>query len=155
MKRGQAAIEFLTTYGFSFLIILSVVGGLFYFGIFDTANLVPSSCTLGSGVSCPIYSLEKNTTHLSATFQLENVGSDRIQITNMAIKDGNRDSYCLTADITNTTGGSLTSTQIILGSNQKLELVFEFEDGVNCDYDSSLSSLMSKLKYDLRLYYLT
>ncbi|MGE0792893.1 MAG: hypothetical protein AB7V77_01790 [Candidatus Woesearchaeota archaeon] len=37
-KKGQAAMEFLTTYGWAFLIIIVAVAGLFYFGVFDTSK---------------------------------------------------------------------------------------------------------------------
>lgn len=34
-KKGQVAMEFLLTYGWSFIMILMMIGALVYFGVFD------------------------------------------------------------------------------------------------------------------------
>lgn len=39
-KKGQAALEFLTTYGWAFLVILVMIGGLSYFGVLDVNTLI-------------------------------------------------------------------------------------------------------------------
>jgi len=39
--KGQAALEFLTTYGWAFLVILVAIGGLSYFGVFDFSKYSP------------------------------------------------------------------------------------------------------------------
>ena len=51
-KRGQAALEFLSTYGFAFLMILVAIGGLNGLGILDTDRLIPDSCQLASPFTC-------------------------------------------------------------------------------------------------------
>jgi hypothetical protein len=51
-RRGQAALEFLSTYGFAFLLILVMIGALSYFGILNPSNLVPDRCTSGAEFSC-------------------------------------------------------------------------------------------------------
>lgn len=38
MKKCQAAMEFLMTYGWAILVVLVAVGALFYFGVFDKDN---------------------------------------------------------------------------------------------------------------------
>ena len=40
MRRGQAALEFLTTYGWAFLVILVMIGALAYFGVLDPERFV-------------------------------------------------------------------------------------------------------------------
>ena len=51
-KKSQAALEFLTTYGWAFLIILIMIGALSYFGILSPSKLLPNRCNFGrkSGV---------------------------------------------------------------------------------------------------------
>ncbi len=49
-KRAQAALEFLTTYGWAFLIILVMVGGFTYFGVFDISG--PETCVSGVEFVC-------------------------------------------------------------------------------------------------------
>jgi hypothetical protein len=52
MKKGQAALEFLTTYGWAFLVILLMIGALAYFGVLNPKNFLPSRCTFGPELSC-------------------------------------------------------------------------------------------------------
>lgn len=51
-KRGQAALEFLSTYGFAFLIILVMIGALAYFGVLDPQRFLPDRCQFGSEFGC-------------------------------------------------------------------------------------------------------
>jgi hypothetical protein len=46
-KRGQAAMEFLMTYGWAIMIILVVVAALYYLGLFDAAS--PARADFGTG----------------------------------------------------------------------------------------------------------
>ena len=48
MKRGQAALEFLSTYGFAFLIILVMIGALAYFGVLDPTRFLPNRCQVSA-----------------------------------------------------------------------------------------------------------
>ena len=45
-KKGQAAMEFLTTYGWAFLVIIVAVAGLGYFGVFDFSRYQQASFSL-------------------------------------------------------------------------------------------------------------
>ncbi|MFW5865754.1 MAG: hypothetical protein ACOCU6_01535, partial [Nanoarchaeota archaeon] len=52
-KKGQAALEFLTTYGWALLAILAVIGGMTYFmGVGDVEDAVPEQCSLGTDFHC-------------------------------------------------------------------------------------------------------
>lgn len=52
MKRGQAALEFMMTYGWAILIILAALGALSYIGIFDLGNILPERCSFPVGFDC-------------------------------------------------------------------------------------------------------
>lgn len=52
MKKGQAALEFLSTYGFAFLIILVMIGALSYFGVLSPNKLIPQRCSFPADVNC-------------------------------------------------------------------------------------------------------
>ncbi|MEM4260225.1 MAG: hypothetical protein QXG00_03240 [Candidatus Woesearchaeota archaeon] len=52
MKRGQAALEFLTTYGWAFLVILVMIGALVYFGVLRPENFQNERCVAGSPLFC-------------------------------------------------------------------------------------------------------
>ena len=51
-KKGQAALEFLTTYGWAFLIILVMMGAISYFGFTNPSTLLPDKCAFGTEFSC-------------------------------------------------------------------------------------------------------
>jgi len=51
-RKSQAALEFLTTYAWAFLVILVMVGALAYFGVLNPSGLLPDRCNFGSEISC-------------------------------------------------------------------------------------------------------
>src|SRR3989338_11463309 len=50
--RSQAALEFLTTYGWAFLVILIMMSALAYFGVLNPSKLLPDRCNFGAEISC-------------------------------------------------------------------------------------------------------
>jgi hypothetical protein len=58
-KKGQAALEFLTTYGWAFLVILVMIGALGYFGVLSPGNFLPQRCNVGPEFSCDDYQAER------------------------------------------------------------------------------------------------
>jgi hypothetical protein len=72
-KKGQAAMEFLMTYGWAILVVLAAIGALAYFGVLSPKNILPSSCTVGAGFGC------KDTKATAESVQLtllNNLGND-------------------------------------------------------------------------------
>jgi hypothetical protein len=51
-RKAQSALEFLTTYGWAFLVILIMIGALAYFGILNPSRYLPERCTATPGISC-------------------------------------------------------------------------------------------------------
>ena len=51
-KKGQAAIEFLTTYSWAILGILLTIGALMYFDVFNTNRFITERCETGAQISC-------------------------------------------------------------------------------------------------------
>jgi hypothetical protein len=51
-RKGQGAFEFLTTYGWAFLIILVVIAALVYFRVFNPSRNLPDKCTFGQIFTC-------------------------------------------------------------------------------------------------------
>lgn len=52
MKRAQAALEFLMTYGWAILVVLAAISALAYFGVLSPDRFLPEKCTLPSGIAC-------------------------------------------------------------------------------------------------------
>ena len=51
-NKAQAALEFLTTYAWAFLVIIIMVGALAYFGVLSPSKLLPDRCNFGPEVGC-------------------------------------------------------------------------------------------------------
>lgn len=60
-NKAQAALEFLTTYGWAFLVILIMIGALAYFGILSPSKLLPNRCNFGSEFVCDDYRITSET----------------------------------------------------------------------------------------------
>ena len=52
MKKGQAAMEFLMTYGWAILVVIAAIAALAYFGVLDPAQLLPDRCQFPAGMDC-------------------------------------------------------------------------------------------------------
>ncbi len=59
-KRGQAAMEFLMTYGWAILAVLLTIISLAYFGVLNIGLFLPESCTLFPGVACTDFVVAPN-----------------------------------------------------------------------------------------------
>jgi hypothetical protein len=81
--KSQAALEFLTTYAWAFLVILVMMGALAYFGILKPTKLLPDRCNFGTEINCIDYRISYGTDGTDGTFNLRlknNVG-EAIKVT--------------------------------------------------------------------------
>ena len=63
--KGQAAMEYLMTYGWAIMVAIIVFGALIFFGVFSTKN--PEFCQMPPGTVCSKSYLDSNTDRLSVT----------------------------------------------------------------------------------------
>lgn len=65
-KKGQAAMEFLMTYGWAILVVLGAITALAYFGVLSPSKFYPDSCILptSSGLGCSDFVLYPDSAHL-------------------------------------------------------------------------------------------
>ncbi|HLD15289.1 MAG TPA: hypothetical protein VJB94_01790 [Candidatus Nanoarchaeia archaeon] len=68
-KRGQAALEFLMTYGWAILVVLIAIGALAYFGVLNPKGILPKSCILAPGFNCDDFIVKSDGT---GTFIIRN-----------------------------------------------------------------------------------
>lgn len=54
-RKAQAALEFLTTYGWAFLVILIMMGAISYFGFLNPGSFLPKRCVISSEFACIDY----------------------------------------------------------------------------------------------------
>lgn len=81
--KAQAALEFLTTYAWAFLVILITIGALYYFGIFDFSKFLPQRCIFSSQFECADFAFIGDEVRLR---MINNVGEE-IDITGFAISN--------------------------------------------------------------------
>ena len=81
MKRGQAAIEFLMTYGWALLIILVAISALVYFGVLNADKFLPERCDLPTGLSCLSFKLSED----DAVMVVQNNLGEDITLSQVAI----------------------------------------------------------------------
>lgn len=66
--RGQAAMEYLVSYGWAVLVVLVAIGALAYFGVIDTGRWAPSSFSMSDGFSAAEFKIDQG----GATFFIYN-----------------------------------------------------------------------------------
>jgi hypothetical protein len=52
MRKAQAAMEFLMTYGWAILVVLAAIGALAYFGVLSPEKFLPEKCAFPPGIAC-------------------------------------------------------------------------------------------------------
>ena len=84
MKKGQAAIEFLMTYGWAILAAVIAIGVLAYFGVFSPGQYAANSAV----VTAPFYANAYNAkASAGVTLELKNNGGEDYNITSVAISN--------------------------------------------------------------------
>ncbi|MBW3015327.1 hypothetical protein KY330_02820 [Candidatus Woesearchaeota archaeon] len=87
MKRGQAALEFLMTYGWAILVVIIVIGALAAFGVFDVSRLIPDRCVISPSLSCQDHGVVNG----SVMMVLVNGLGQDIEITKVTARDRDTD----------------------------------------------------------------
>ncbi len=54
-RKGQAAFEYLVTYGWAFVVIIAAIGVLSYFGLLSPQRYIPDTCEFGEQLNCVDY----------------------------------------------------------------------------------------------------
>lgn len=86
-KKGQAALEFLTTYGWAFLVILVMIGALAYFGVLDPSRFTPSRCQVGIPFSCVGDNYVIDNSDDAFRFRVKNTLNEALTINNIQVRD--------------------------------------------------------------------
>jgi hypothetical protein len=89
LKKGQAAMEFLMTYGWAILVVLAAIGALAYFGVLSPSKHIPESCIFKQGIACLDFKVTADTVDI----YFQNGYAQDIDVYNVTIGS------CDTADI--------------------------------------------------------
>lgn len=94
MRKAQAAMEFLMTYGWAILVVLAAIGALAYFGVLNPARLAPDTCTIGTGFTCDNNVIRDGPT-ASDTIQFRVVNGNAFDIADANITISNLPAPCV------------------------------------------------------------
>ena len=84
MRKAQAAMEFLMTYGWAILVVLVVIGALGYFGVLSPTALLPEKCVFGVELACQDYAVHTNKIELKLQ---NNIGTAMVISKVAVVKD--------------------------------------------------------------------
>ncbi len=123
MKRAQAAMEFLMTYGWAILVVLVAIGALAYFGVLSPEKILPEKCVIspGSGLFCDKFNVVAGNPG-TITLRIKNSLSDDVTIKATSSTIG---SCAVQSDVAVSADGtadvSFTGTGCTLSSGDKLK----------------------------------
>ena len=93
-KRGQAALEFLMTYGWAILAAIIVIGVLAYFGVFSPGQFIPSAAVVNPPFYANAWNVDNSDSEVS--IELQNNGGVDVSVTSVAITPSDGATDCTT-----------------------------------------------------------
>lgn len=83
--KAQAALEFLTTYGWAFLVILIMIGTLAYFGILSPSKILPNRCNIGPEFECIDYQIDASSSPNTFKMKIKNNVGEPIAVQSITL----------------------------------------------------------------------
>ncbi|MBW2981023.1 hypothetical protein KY360_06425 [Candidatus Woesearchaeota archaeon] len=87
MKKGQAAMEFLMTYGWAILVVLIAIGALAYFGVLSPEKFLPEKCVISSGSGLFCEEFTSSATANTVTIRIKNILTDSAWVDSVTLDD--------------------------------------------------------------------
>jgi hypothetical protein len=75
IRKGQAAIEFLVTYGWAIMAAMVVIGALTYFGMTNPSTSLPDKCIFSNAFGCKDYRITTSADGASSTLDLQMINT--------------------------------------------------------------------------------
>jgi uncharacterized protein (UPF0333 family) len=82
-RKGQAAMEFLMTYGWAILAAVIVIAVLASFGVFSPSKYVPQTCIMSAPFGC--VKNQVSAVGQNLTFVLTNGGGEAVDVTSIVV----------------------------------------------------------------------
>lgn len=132
--KGQAAMEYLTTYAWALMALLIIMGGIAYFGFGSINDYIPQSCDFPEPLLCEDFFVSESEISLLLT----NTGTDDLLFSKMNVShDGSAvGENC--GDLRYIEGSITTEEFLLVEPGQSFEMV--------CEHDLLLSE---KAKLDI------
>ena len=128
-RKGQAALEYLMTYGWAILAVVVVLAVLWYLGIFTPK--APEMCVFDSPFSCIGGTAYVNSSHLVLKVGVQSALANSASIVNVTLNGNDISGTCspttLTLDVENTITCS-HGLGLTKGSSFRGTITFQYED---------------------------
>lgn len=127
-NKGQAAMEFLMTYGWAILVVLIAIGALAYFGVLNPARFLPASCTLMPGLSCDSFKADLSDNQVTLVVR-NGLGDD---LTSVSFGTCGGTSAAADLDDGDTATHTVTCSPALSGTRFKDDVTITYsQDGLN------------------------
>ena len=135
-RKGQAAMEFLMTYGWAILAAIIAIGVLAYFGVFSPGQYVGSSAV----VTAPFYAEAWNVNTSNVNIELRNNGGEDLNVTTISLDVTDGADSC--TDLTPSATINASTTEVYAVSCTNMESAGStFRADVTITYRRGSSSL--------------
>ncbi|MFP4523434.1 MAG: hypothetical protein ACOCQQ_02165 [Candidatus Nanoarchaeia archaeon] len=98
-RKGQAAIEFLSTYGWMFLVVVAVIGVMSYYGFGDAKSKIPTTCYFGTNFDCGAFMVSDDG---DIAFEITNFNNRPINFTSIAVLFPGEEEYISNSSFSST-----------------------------------------------------
>jgi hypothetical protein len=139
MEKGQAAIEFLLTYGWVILVFIIAIGALLYFGFLSPETFGQEQCEIAPGLDCQ----DVRAAGAELTLVIENNLGQDVFIQKITDPEG-KCSLAEGKEIKNSEQGTFLLTGCKYGSKGerlKTELDFEYQSSTGLDHSEKAQVL--------------
>ncbi|MFO7710856.1 MAG: hypothetical protein R6V53_03770 [Candidatus Woesearchaeota archaeon] len=131
-KKGQAAMEFLMTYGWAILVVLGAIAALAYFGVLSPQQFIPEKCTMPPGIAC--LDQTANTSHVQVV--LKNGLGQTLNLNNITMSEDGTPEECDYPSAIDNGGNAIINCSITstVGSGDKvmadIEIAYDTDSGL-------------------------
>ena len=135
-RKGQAAVEFLMTYGWAILAAVIAIGVLAYFGVFSPGKYVTDSAI----VTAPFYVNAQNINATDINMELRNNGGESLNVTNISVvgTTPSINCYCGSLCPSVVSASNVTTFKIVCGA---LQSGCTYKGDITINYRKSGSSI--------------
>jgi len=128
VRKGQAAMEFLMTYGWAILAAIIAIGVLAYFGVFSPGKFVPTATVLNAPLYANAWNVVTEAGVTTLSVEVKNNGGDDITLTAFTVS--NVDYGGLTSGYTAACDGATTATGTVApGGTATVDIICDEDDG--------------------------
>ena len=150
LRKSQAAMEFLMTYGWAILVVLVAIGALAYFGVLSPDRVLPAKCQLPAGIACTDFKITAGATPTTGTVDIVlrngvgfDIGSEDATDDFRVAVTGCTGDYIVTTDTVELSNGQQKTFQVTACS---LSAGSKFSGNFNVSYVNKDTDLAHKIQ---------